>query len=103
MAPPLPGFKWNETRQANHVIYLKRRRHSLARVLSDFRAGHDALLRRARTMDESVLLEVGKFAWCGPTWSVAKYIRANTAAHYRWASRHFKRWLKQRRPTRRRQ
>lgn len=95
MATPYPGIKWNETRQANHAIYLKRRGHSLARVMSDIRAGHDKLLQLARAMSEADLLEVGRFAWCGKTWSVGKYIRANTAAHYRWASKHFKRWLKQ--------
>lgn len=94
MTPPAAGFKWSETRELNHAIYLKRRSHSLARVLRDFRAGHAALRARAATMDEADLLAVGRFAWCGKTWSMAKHIRANTAAHARWASKHFKTALK---------
>lgn len=90
MTPPAPGFKWNETRELNHAIYLKRRGHSLERVLKDFHAAHAALRDRAASMNENDLLTVGRFAWCGTTWSVAKHIRANTAAHDRWAIKHFK-------------
>lgn len=94
MTPPASGFKWTETRELNHAIYLKRRRHALARVLRDFEAAHAALRARAASMDEADLLAVGRFAWCGKTWSVAKHLRANTAAHDRWASKHFKAALK---------
>jgi hypothetical protein len=91
---PAPGFKWNETPRLNAAIYEKRRKHSLERVRSDFEAGHAALLRRVDELDDEDLLKVGKFAWCGPSWSVGKHIRANTAAHYRWATKHFKAWLR---------
>lgn len=94
MTPPARGFKWTETRELNHAIYLKRRSHTLARVLKDYNAAHEALRSRAITMPEADLLSVGRFAWCGPTWSVAKHIRANTAAHDRWASKHFQRTLR---------
>lgn len=94
MTPPAAGFKWTETRELNHAIYLKRRSHTLARVLRDYNAAHEALRSRAITMPEADLLSVGRFAWCGKTWSVAKHIRANTAAHDRWASKHFQRTLR---------
>lgn len=90
MTPPARGFKWNETRELNHAIYNKRQGHTLARVLRDFKAGHARLRTHAATMNEDDLLTVGRFGWCGKTWSVAKHIRANTASHYRWASKHFK-------------
>jgi hypothetical protein len=94
MTPPAAGFTWSETRELNHAIYLKRRRHALSRVLRDFTAGHVALRAHAATMDEADLLSIGRFAWCGKTWNVAQHIRANTAAHARWASKHFKTALK---------
>jgi hypothetical protein len=94
MTPPARGFKWSETRELNKAIYLKRRSHTLARVLKDYNAAHEALRSRAITMPEADLLSVGRFAWCGKTWSVAKHIRANTAAHDRWASKHFQRTLR---------
>ncbi len=94
MTPPADGFKWNETRELNHQIYLARRGHSLERVLKDFHTAHAALRRRAEVMNEDDLLAVGRFGWCGTTWSVAKHIRANTAAHDRWASKHFSRALR---------
>jgi|GEM_PF-6795928 len=89
MTPPARGFKWTETRELNHAIYLKRRSHTLARVLKDYRAAHEALRLRAMTMPEADLLSIGRFAWCGKAWSVAKHIRANTAVHDRWAAKHF--------------
>ncbi len=92
--PPAPGFKWNETSRLNHEIFMKRRGHTPARVLRDFRAGHEALVDLARTLDQADLCEPCRFGWTGPTWSVAKHIRANTAAHYRWAANHFKKWLR---------
>jgi hypothetical protein len=94
MTPPGEGFKWNETRELNHEIYLARRGHSLERVLKEFSAAHAALRHRAATMDEAELLTVGRFGWCGKAWSVAKHIRAATAAHDRWASKHFSRVLR---------
>lgn len=93
--PPAPGFKWNETPRLNREIYLPRRGHSLARVLSDFEAGHKGLLELARSLDEPALCEPLRFTWTGPTWSVARHIRANTASHYRWASKHFRKWLRE--------
>jgi hypothetical protein len=90
MTPPAPGFKWNETRRLNAAIHRQRRDHALKRVTNDFQAGHAALRSLAATMPERDLLSIGRFGWCGKTWSVAKHIRANTAAHYRWASKHFR-------------
>lgn len=95
MTPPAKGFKWNETRELNAAIYQARRSHALDRVLKDFHAAHSSLRRRAEVMNEDDLLAVGRFGWCGATWSVAKHIRANTAAHDRWACKHFARALRE--------
>lgn len=90
VAPPAPGFTWRETRALNHAVYLKRRRHRLARVHRDLEAGHAALRRHVTAMSERDLLAVGRFAWCGNAWNVATYIRANTASHYRWGCKHLR-------------
>lgn len=45
MTPPAAGFKWSETRELNHAIYLKRRGHRLARAASyalALHSGHGA-------------------------------------------------------------
>lgn len=94
MTPPAAGFKWSETRELNQEIFVRRRGHALARVLRDFEAGHAALRAHAAEMNESDLLAVGRFGWCGKTWSVAKHLRANSAAHYRWAGKHFRKVLR---------
>ena len=93
--PPGDGFKWNETRELNQEIHLRRHGHALERVLREFEAGHAALRAHASEMNEEELLAVGRFGWCGETWSVAKHLRANTTVHYRWACKHFKRALRE--------
>lgn len=93
-SPPGDGFTWRETRELNHAIFLKRRRHSLARVLRDYRAAHAALIRHARTLDSKDLLKQRRFEWTGPSWSIGHHIRAATAAHDRWANKHFKKQLR---------
>ena len=92
--PPGDGFKWNETRELNQEIHRRRHEHALSRVLQDFEAGHAALRKHAAEMNEDELLAVGRIGWCGETWSAAKHLRANTAAHYRWAGKHFKKALR---------
>ncbi len=98
---PAPGMKWNQFPLLNEQIYKRRRRHSAKRVLAAYHAGHERLCALVESFDEEALTTPRRFAWCGPTWAVANFIRANTASHYRWAQKHFQRWLHARRVARR--
>jgi len=92
--PPAPGLKWNQFPLLNEQIFQKHRSRPVKAILSDFRAGHLRLCRIATQFDDSDLTTPQRFAWTGPTWAVANHIRANTASHYRWALKHFRRWLR---------
>ncbi len=90
---PAPGLKWSEFPKLNEQIFKRHRNRPAARVLGEFSDGHARLLKLAETIDEPSLCKPRRFAWTGPTWAVANHIRANTASHYRWACKHFRRWL----------
>ena len=93
---PAPGYRWSETRELNREIYLSQRDLPVKAVLTFFKAGHVALVEIAHQMNEIDLLTPKRFAWTGPTWAVSQHIRANTASHYRWATKHFRKWLRTR-------
>jgi hypothetical protein len=91
--PPAPGLKWNQFPLLNQQIYERHRNRPAAAILAEFRAGHDRLVKITQRFDDADLVTPHRYAWTGPTWAVANHIRANTASHYRWALKHFKRWL----------
>ena len=91
---PAPGLTWRDIRTLNDRIYRQHHRRSLEAVLADYRAYHRKMLDLIEAVPDRDFVAVGRFAWTGPTWTVSDYVRANTASHYRWASRHIRRWLK---------
>jgi hypothetical protein len=91
---PAPGFTWRELPRLNQIIYQKHRRRSLRAVLHDFRSCHDKTVATIKTLSDSDLTTPRRFAWTGPTWTLSDYFRANTAAHYLWAQKRIRRWLR---------
>ena len=91
---PAKGVSWRETSKLNHSIFLKHQDRELVRIKQDFAASHQAMLDLISETLESELIKVGHFSWCGKSWCLSDYIRANTASHYRWASKHINKWLK---------
>jgi len=92
---PAKGISWRETSKLNHSIFLKHKNRDLMRVRRDFAASHQAMLDLIEEAQEDELIAVGHFSWCGSSWCLSDYIRANTASHYGWASKHIKKWLKE--------
>jgi hypothetical protein len=90
---PAPGLKWNQFPLLNAQIYRRHRKRAAKRILAEFHEGHARLCALADRIPEADLYEPRRFMWCGPTWAVANHIRANTSSHYRWAQKHFRRWL----------
>lgn len=92
---PAPGFKWNETPKLNRAIREKHRDRSWDSVRAGFSDTHDRVMRVVRGLSEAELLEPGHFDWTGRN-AIVTYIGANTASHYRFASKALKRWLRHR-------
>jgi hypothetical protein len=93
-AVPAPGLTWKDLHKLNARIYRQHHRRSLKAVLEDYDAYHRRMLELIHKVPNSDLIQVGRFEWAGPTWSLSDYIRANTASHYRWARKHIRKWLR---------
>ena len=93
-ALPAPGFKWNETPRLNLEIQQKHRKKSTKAALQAFEASYEEILSVARGLTDADLFTPGKFAWTGKN-GLISYLGANTASHYRTASKILKRWLRQ--------
>ena len=88
---PAPGYKWSETPRLNRDIQARHCERSTAAVRADFQARHLRILRTVKALSEKQLLRPGHFDWTG-TSPLATYLGANSASHYRFASRVLKRW-----------
>ena len=93
-AVPAPGLTWRDLKRFNEIIYLEHRRRSLKAVLRDYEAFHGRMLKLIETTSDADLVTLGRFKWLGPTWTLSDYCRAETASHYRWASKWIRPWLR---------
>jgi len=96
--PPMPaaGYRWNETPRLNRAIWRKHRSRTPAAVWSDFTASHRQIVALVESLTPSELLRPGSFHWTGK-YPLTTYLGANTASHYRFASKVLDRWRRQQR------
>jgi len=92
-AVPAPGMTWKDVPKLNERIYRQHHRRSLKAVLRDYDVFHHRMVELIHEAPDSDLVQVGRFPWTGPTWTLSDYIRAHTASHYRWAQKHIRKWL----------
>jgi hypothetical protein len=88
---PARGHKWNELRLLNQAIWFKHRSRSLDAARADFENGYRRILTIANGLSSEQLLQPGYFKWTGEH-ALTTYLGANTASHYRFASRIIDRW-----------
>jgi len=94
--PVLPdeGFSWKQTPELNQQIYRTFKKVSLKNVMAEFEEGHQWILDQIDQFSDRQLTKLEQFAWTGKSWTISDYLRANSASHYRWASKHLRRWKK---------
>lgn len=92
-AMPAPGYRWGETPRLNRAIRERYRHHDPQELLRQLDAAHRRLLALAESLSEPELLAVGHFGWTGSS-TLATYLSASTASHYRFATRVLKRWVR---------
>lgn len=89
---PAPGYKWNETMALNRAIWQKHRGRSVDDVMKGFETSYEEIFSLVQKLTEDELLASGHFHWTGKN-PLTTYLGANTASHYRTASKILKRWL----------
>ncbi|MEM8873214.1 MAG: ClbS/DfsB family four-helix bundle protein [Planctomycetota bacterium] len=90
---PDKDYRWRDTPELNRAIQRRHKRQSVATTLTNFARSYEEILHTARSIPEADLLTVGRFDWTG-TSTLASYLGANSASHYRFASRVLRRWLR---------
>lgn len=90
---PAPGYKWSQTRDLNRTIRKKHAGTSTKKVWESFEASFAETLALARALPEKAIFTRGAYDWTGKN-ALVTYLGANTASHYRTASKILKRWLK---------
>lgn len=92
---PAPGYTWREVPDLNRAIRKKHARTSTKRVREAFDASFEETFELAKSLAEAEILEPGHFTWTKKN-ALVTYLGANTASHYRTASKIINRWLKRR-------
>lgn len=90
-AVPSGQYKWNQLKALNAEIVTRYRDVPLATIEADFAAVHDEVRRTVEAMSQQELLEPDAYGFTGSS-TLAAYVNSSTAAHYRSARRHIRRW-----------
>lgn len=96
-AVPDKDYKWSQLPELNAQIQKRYANKSLKAIEADFAEVHDALFKRVSKMGENELLVKGFYSFTKST-NLAAYINSSTAAHYRSADKHIRKWWKQSNP-----
>lgn len=93
--PKLPdeNYNWGQTPELNHAIYLKYKDRSLDEILKLYKDSFKETMAAVDGMTEKELFTPRVYAWTG-THTLATYVNANTAAHYRWAGKLIRKFAK---------
>ncbi len=90
-AVPHKDYKWNQLPALNAMIQKQYARVSLKKIEAEFAQVHDELRDRAAKMSEQELYERGYYPFTKTT-NMAAYFNSATAAHYRSANKHIRKW-----------
>ena len=92
-AVPSEKYKWNQLTQLNADIYERYKDISLETITTDYHQVHDELYQLiAATTDEELFTK--KFYGFTGSSDLAAYFNSATAAHYRSAAKHIRKWWK---------
>jgi hypothetical protein len=91
---PDENYNWRQLPALNHEIYLKYKDKALADVRRDFKTSFEEMMTAIDGMTEEELFTPGFYAWTGNS-LLRDYVNANTASHYRWATKLIRKFAKQ--------
>jgi hypothetical protein len=90
---PAPGYKWNQMKEVNELVYQEYKDHSLEVVMDLLEKSHQELLILVEQEPAKHFFERGAYPWLGNSY-LKSYIKPNTSGHYNWAKKHIRKWMK---------
>ena len=93
--PKLPDedYNWGQLPALNHAIYLQYKNLSLVEISKMYEDSFQETMAAIDGMTEEALFKPKVYAWTGKH-TLATYVNANTASHYRWASKLIRKFAK---------
>ncbi len=92
-AVPHKNYKWNQLPELNASIQKRYSRVSLKKVEDMFTQVHDELFELVSGMSNKELYDKGVYSFTKSS-NLAAYVNSSTAAHYRSAAKHIRKWWK---------
>lgn len=90
---PDEHYNWRQLPALNQEIYLSYKDLSLAEVRQNFQASFEEMMELMDGLTEEELCTPHFYEWTGNS-QLLGFINANTAAHYRWASRLIRKFIR---------
>ncbi|MFW9851086.1 MAG: ClbS/DfsB family four-helix bundle protein [Candidatus Thorarchaeota archaeon] len=90
---PAPGLKWSQLHILNQRVFEEHQNRDLQDIRNEFQTSYDETLRTVKSIPEVDMFKTGRFEWTKRD-TLAGFILANTASHYRWAKTRIRRWMK---------
>ena len=88
---PDDHFNWRQLTALNQLIYERYKDLSLAEVRQKFKASFEEMMAALDGMTEEELFAPNAYEWTG-NGLLRDFVNANTAAHYRWATKLIKKF-----------
>lgn len=90
---PAKGYKWNQLKEYNALLYARGNETPWADLLSDFGAACNKLRRFIEAHDDASLYTTGSFPWTGK-WTLGRYAEASGPSHFRSANTYIRKALR---------
>jgi len=90
---PDENYNWRQLPALNQEIYKKYKDHSLGEVRRAFEESFIEMMAALDQMSEEELFNPGYYAWTG-NGLLRDFVNANTASHYRWATRLIRKFVR---------
>jgi hypothetical protein len=88
---PVKGFKWNQTRSLNQMLFEEFKHASFVSVRRKLKLSHGRVIKRVNGFSNRQLIQPGQFVWTKKL-GLVSYVGPNTAGHYRWAQKKIQRF-----------
>lgn len=90
---PAKGYKWNQLKPCNAILYAKGDQTAWPDLLAAFDTACQDLRRFIETCDDAELYSLGRYDWTGK-WTLGRYAEASGPSHFRSANTYLRKVLR---------